>query len=103
MKHSFRNSAGAEVLVDGKMTLGQLIKAGVVSIRLCHKKDPIELNWWRESGAVDCEHCKGRSKRDKAKCALCSGTGKAMPESSFTEQFAKEVYEEGKEPKETKL
>ena len=78
MKHSFRNSSGSEVLIDGKMTLRQLIESGVISIRLCKDSEPLELNWWRESGAVDCEHCKRRSKRDKSKCALCSGTGKVM-------------------------
>jgi hypothetical protein len=78
MKHSFRNSTGSEVLIDSKMTLRQLIEAGVVSIRLCKDSEPLELNWWRESGAVDCEYCRGRSKRDKAHCALCSGTGKVM-------------------------
>jgi hypothetical protein len=93
VKHSFRNSAGAEVLIDGKMTLRELIDAGVISIRLSKESDPLELNWWRESGAVDCEHCKGRSERDRAKCAICSGTGKVVP--AHTKKVKRMVCKEG--------
>lgn len=44
----FENNKGARLLIDGDLTVGQLLKAGVKEIKILDLRTPLEDGWWRD-------------------------------------------------------